>query len=432
MTFKGGVHVADSKFTDSYEIEVMEDPLTVTIPLHQHIGKPAEALVTVGDMVKKYQKIADVKEGLGAAIHASISGEVKEIKEMITTNGKKSVCVTISNENTKKTMLEKLELKNLKEADSLSAEDITKKIKEAGIVGMGGAGFPTHAKYNKKADFLVINGAECEPMLTSDDILMQKEAETVLKGVSLLLKASGAKKAIIGIEDNKRKAISEMTRQAGLFNNIEVKTLKTKYPQGAEKMLVYCLTGRKVPCGEICINVGVIVNNIATAKAVYDAVYKGRPLVERVVTVTGDVTRKKNVLVPIGTSFKEVIDFCEGYIGEPKKIINGGPMMGITQRDDSVPVTKTTGGILVMDKITKEQRLHCIRCGACIRACPMQLMPLVIAKFSEKKQYQIAENNHAMDCFECGLCSYVCPSKIPLTQLIKESKSHIIKKRQCK
>lgn len=424
-TFSKGMHLPEQKFTASYGIEVMLDPLTVAIPLKQHIGVECKPLVSVGDKVDKYQKIGDNPEGLCAPVHASISGIVKEIRDQQTPSGTISKCIVISSEDEKLTRTKIFSKRTLKEAESLSKEDIVKIMKESGIVGMGGAGFPTYAKYSSSADVLVINGAECEPMITSDDVLMKEYSEKILRGVSLMIKASGAKKAVIGIENNKKKAIKEMMRQAGLFENIYVKPLKTKYPQGAEKMLVYSLTGRKVPCGNICIDVGVIVNNVATAKAVYDAVYLSKPLVERVVTVTGDVSIKKNVLVPIGTSIKEIIDFCGQYISKPEKIIVGGPMMGVAQKSDNVPITKTSNAIIVIKNIESYTRRNCIRCGRCIMHCPMNLMPKTIAEASDKREYTIAENNGAMECFECGLCSYVCPSKIPLTQLIKDAKRNI-------
>ncbi len=319
--------------------------------------------------------------------------------------------------------------------DSLSQKEIVEIIKQAGIVGMGGAMFPTHVKFaipeGKKVDTIVINGAECEPMLTCDHRIMLEYTADVVMGIKLILKVSGAKKAIIGIEQNKPDAIKTLTEKAADHSDIEVVGLRTRYPQGAEKMLIYALTGRKVPCGGLPLDIGVVVNNVGTAKAIYDAVYKGKPLIERVVTITGDVKKPQNLLVKVGTSFAELIKQCNGTEGTPVKIINGGPMMGIAQSTDEVPVLKGTSGILVQNKetVVKDKERDCIRCGKCIDVCPMNLMPTMISQYAKKDDFETCSDYNAMDCFECGSCAYACPSKIPLVHWIKIAKAEICKKK---
>ena len=297
---------------------------------------------------------------------------------------------------------------------------------------MGGAAFPTHVKLSppqeKKIDTIILNGAECEPYLTCDHMLMLEKREDVIRGLKLIMKSLNAKKAYIGIEDNKGNAIDFISDALTEEDkkSIEVIPLKTKYPQGAEKMLIYSITKRKVPAGGLPMDVGCVVSNVQTAKAVYDAVYEGKPLIERVITITGDVNEPKNMLIKIGTQFKELIGQCSSYKGEPKKVINGGPMMGIAQVTDNVPVIKGTSGILVLADIEKYEEERCIRCARCVDACPMLLMPTTIAQYSDKEDYDMAEKYFAMDCFECGCCAFICPSKIPLVEKIKKAKAKIM------
>jgi electron transport complex protein RnfC len=316
--------------------------------------------------------------------------------------------------------------------DHFSKDELNKIVQESGIVGLGGAAFPTHVKLSvkdKKIDTVILNGAECEPYLTADHSLMAKEYEKIIKGLKLIMKIVGASKGIIGVEDNKSDVIQTMADRAKVIQgDISVVSLKTLYPQGAEKMLIYSLLGRKVPPRGLPLDVNVVVNNVGTAKAVYDAVYEGKPLIERVVTVTGVVREPKNLLVKIGTLFDDVIKECGGAREGVKKIISGGPMMGISQKTALVPVVKGTSGILLLDKITVDEKLTCIRCSRCVDVCPMFLLPTTIAQHADKELYDLAESYNAVDCFECGCCAYVCPSKIPLVEMIKKGKMEIMKR----
>ncbi|WP_347877399.1 electron transport complex subunit RsxC [Caloranaerobacter azorensis] len=321
--------------------------------------------------------------------------------------------------------------------DSLTKEEILDIIKEAGITGLGGAGFPTHVKLSplpdKKIDTIILNGAECEPYLTSDHRLMVETPEKVVFGLKAIMKAVGVNKGFIGIENNKPDAIEAMEKAVKDEPNIEIATLITKYPQGDEKRLINAVTGREVPAGGLPMDVGVVVNNVGTAAAIADAIQTGMPLIQRIVTITGSAVREpKNLIVKIGTLFKEVIEQCGGYKGKPGKIIMGGPMMGIAQFTDEVPVIKGTSGILVLNE--KEARIpepkQCIRCGKCVDICPVNLQPLFISQFALKNMYDEAEKYHALDCIECGSCSFICPSKRPLLQSIRVAKRELISRRK--
>lgn len=427
-----GVHPPEHKITKEAEIKQAELPKKVVIPLSQHIGKPCKPLVNVGDEVKIGQKIAESDAFCSAPIHASISGKVIEIgKKPHPCAGEGTAIVIESNGK----MIWDDSVKARENVDSISSKELIEIVKQAGIVGMGGAMFPTHVKFcppeGKKIDTIILNGAECEPMLTCDHRLMLKHPDEIIKGLKLIMKMAGAEEAIIGIEGNKPDAIKILTEKTAKEPAIKVVGLKTKYPQGAEKMLIYALTQRKVPCGGLPLDIGVIVNNVGTAKAIHDAVYQMKPLIERVVTVTGDVKKPQNMLVKVGTSFSDLIKQCDGFDGEPAKIINGGPMMGIAQATDEVPVLKGTSGILIQNKKTlvEEEERVCIRCGKCIESCPMEIMPTTITDYAKHDRIDDAEENNAMDCIECGCCAYECPSKIPLVHWIKYAKAEISKKR---
>jgi electron transport complex protein RnfC len=432
FTLKRGVHPPESKITKDSPIKAAQLPKKVVIPLSQHIGAPCKPLVKVGDEVKIGQKIAESDAFCSAPIHASISGKVTEIaKKPHPGCGEFQAIVIESNGK----MIWDASVMHRDNVDSLSQKELIEIVKQAGIVGMGGAMFPTHVKFSvpegKHINTIILNGAECEPMLTCDHRLMVEHPSQIIKGLKLIMKIAGAKKAIIGIEKNKPDAISALEKETKNEEHIHVVGLKTMYPQGAEKMLVHSLTGRKVPCGCLPLDVSVIVNNVGTAKAVHDAAYHGKPLVERAVTITGDVKEPRNLLVKIGTSFADLIEQCGGFDHEPHKIINGGPMMGIAQYTADVPVLKGTSGILIQNKnsLIKGKESVCIRCGKCIETCPMKLMPTTIANYAKHDLIDVAEENHAMDCIECGCCSYSCPSKIPLVQYLKYAKSEISKKR---
>lgn len=435
LTFKGGVHPPHFKeYTEKIPLEKAKEPQTVIIPMQQHIGAPCEPIVKVGDRVKIGQKIGEPKAFVSAPIHSSIAGIVKKIVPYTSPTGTQVLSVVIESDGSNK-IDENVKTKG--DLDSLTKEEILNIIKEAGITGLGGAGFPTHVKLSpppdKKIDTIILNGAECEPYLTSDHRLMVETPEKVVFGLKAIMKAVGVNKGFIGIENNKPDAIEAMEKAVKDEPNIEVATLITKYPQGDEKRLINAVTGREVPAGGLPMDVGVIVNNVGTAAAIADAIQTGMPLIQRIVTITGSAVKEpKNLIVKIGTPFKEVIEQCGGYKEKPGKIIMGGPMMGIAQFTDEVPVIKGTSGILVLNekdaKIPEPQQ--CIRCGKCVDICPVNLQPLFISQFALKNMYDEAEKYHALDCIECGSCSFICPSKRPLLQSIRVAKRELISRRK--
>jgi len=435
LTFKGGTHPPHSKkATESLAIERANEPKIVVIPMQQHIGAPCEPIVQVGDEVKVGQKIGEAKGFVSSPVHSSVSGKVVAVEPRLYSGGMAVPCVVIESDM-QDTVSPDIAAKG--ELSGLSAEDVKNIIKEAGIVGMGGATFPTHVKLapppDKKVDTVILNGAECEPYLTSDHRLMLEYPEDVVFGLQALMKALGVKQGYIGIETNKPDAIEKIYEAAKGIEGIEVVALKTKYPQGAEKQLIYACTKREVPSGGLPADAGVVVNNVGTAAAVAKAIKTGMPLIERIVTITGQgVNSPKNFIVKIGTSFREVIEQCGGLKGKVGKLIAGGPMMGITQFSLDIPVIKGTSGILVLSE--EEARLpepsNCIRCGKCVETCPINLMPVNISACSLANRHEQAEALNAMDCIECGSCSFVCPAKRPLVDSIRVSKREILARRK--
>ncbi|MGE5633113.1 MAG: electron transport complex subunit RsxC [Caulobacteraceae bacterium] len=435
LTFKGGTHPPhNKKATEKQAIERANEPKVVVIPMQQHIGAPCEPVVQVGDEVKVGQKIGEAKGFVSVPVHSSVSGKVIAVEPRLYTGGMAVPCVVIESDM-QNTVFEGITPKG--GLENLTSEDIKNAIKEAGIVGMGGATFPTHVKLapppEKKVDTVILNGAECEPYLTADHRLMLENPEDVVFGLQALMKALGVKKGFIGIETNKPDAIEKVYEAAKGLEGIEVVALKTKYPQGAEKQLIYACTGREVPSGGLPADAGVVVNNVGTAAAVAKAIKTGMPLIERIVTVTGaGVNNPKNLLVKIGTSFREVIEQCGGLKGNVGKLIAGGPMMGITQFSLDVPVIKGTSGILVLSE--EEARLPepsaCIRCGKCVETCPINLMPVNISANALLDRFEQAEALHALDCIECGSCSFVCPAKRPLVDSIRVAKREIMARRK--
>jgi electron transport complex protein RnfC len=430
FTFKHGVHPPESKKTEKERIVKAPVPDEVVIPFSQHTGAPAKPIVKVGEEVKLGTKIGEAQGFISANIHSSVSGVVKKIEEKPHPVGGYSLSCVIENNG-------KEELDNsIKERDyqSLEPEELINIIKDMGIVGLGGAAFPTNVKLSppkgKSFDTVVLNGAECEPYLTCDHRLMLEKPANILKGGKIIKKILGAKRGIIAVEENKPDAISVMEKLVGKYG-FELCVLKTKYPQGAEKQLIKALTGREIPSGGLPMDVGVYVQNVGTSLAIYEALRFGKPLFERIITVTGDVKSPKNLRVRIGTSFKELIDFCEGYSGEPKKLIMGGPMMGIAQYTDTVPVVKGTSGIYVQNlkNLNIVPESPCIRCGRCVDACPMGLVPCQIADFIDKKKFDEAKFLGVLDCIECGGCSYVCPAGRNLVHKFKYAKLMLRKKR---
>ncbi|PKP36409.1 MAG: electron transport complex subunit RsxC, partial [Bacteroidetes bacterium HGW-Bacteroidetes-15] len=410
-TFKlGGVHPKENKLSANKPIEVLTIPNQVSILVSQHLGVPANVLVERGDKVKIGQLIAKGEAFISANIHSSVSGTVKKIDKIIDASGYAREAVIIDVEGND--WEEGIDTSNtiIKEC-KFDSTQIIEKIKEKGVVGLGGAAFPSHVKLmppkDKKADYLIINSVECEPYLTADHQLMMEKAKEIIIGVTILMKGLGAKKALIGIENNKPDAIKHLTELTNDHINIEVHALKVKYPQGAEKQLIKALVGREVPSGKLPIEVGCVVNNVGTAYAVYEAVQKNKPLIERVVTVTGkSVKNPCNLLVRVGTPISSLIEKAGGIPEDTGKIIGGGPMMGKALSSIEVPVTKGTSGILLMDEEESKRDIiqNCIRCAKCTIVCPMGLEPYQLALQCDIADWEGAEKNNVMDCIECGSC----------------------------
>lgn len=434
LTFKGGLHVPDNKgLVSSKAIELAREPKTVYISLQQHVGAPCEALVKVGDNVKVGQKIADSKAKLTAPVHSSVSGVVKSISKRYTTTGIKCDCIEIESDGLNE-MDESIGTKA--DISKLSKSEILDKIRESGIVGLGGAGYPMHSKLiasdDCSVDTAILNGAECEPYLTCDHRIMLEHADKVIFGLEVIMKYLDVEEGYIAVENNKMDAIDAL-KNASKGKNIKVVSLKTKFPQGDSYRIVDAVTGRKVPRQGRCKDANSIVSNVHTAYAVAEAILESKPLYERVITVTGKgIKEPKNLLVKIGTTIGELIEQCGGFNGKPGKIIAGGPMTGMAQFSLDTPIVKTTGGILVLtEEETKVDKVQpCIKCGKCVEVCPVYLEPLYIAAYSLRDNYEAAEKYDALACISCGSCSYICPSKRPLTEAITHAKNEIKSKRK--
>jgi electron transport complex protein RnfC len=438
-TFKGGIHPPQNKHrSEGKSIEAMPLPQKVVIPLQQHIGAPCKALVKEGDIVAAGQKIGESTGFVSSPVHASIAGKVTAVgphPHPVMPAPIRSI--TIERSGTDATA-EAGSWSAPTDWSAMSAEQIKDLVKEAGVVGLGGAAFPTHVKLSppadKKIDSLIINGVECEPFLTADHRLMIEEAEGIIEGARIILKVLGISRGFIGIEANKPDAIAHLgERCRALGAPLEVAPLKVKYPQGAEKQLIKAILGREVPSGCLPFEVGAVVQNVGTAFAVFEAVARRKPLIERVLTVSGDgVPDAKNLRVRIGTPFSDVIGFCGVAEADgTRKIVMGGPMMGISQYTLDVPVVKGTSGILVLSRGARtEAETTCIKCGRCVEVCPMYLMPNRIADYAEIDNFDQTDAYGVMDCMECGACTYVCDVKRPIVHLVKYAKLNLARKKK--
>jgi electron transport complex protein RnfC len=428
-TFKGGVHPNEGKdLTEDLPLEIMPNPQTIIVPLSQHIGAPATALVKKKDEVKAGSVVAEASGFVSVPIHSSVSGKVTKIANEVSVTGfpKESIIIKANEENELETM-EPLD------PEKITPDEIRERVRQAGIVGQGGAAFPTSVKLSppkdKKIDLVILNGVECEPYLTRDYRLMLERTETVISGLHIIMKALGVEKGIIGIEDNKPEAIKKLKGVAENYPNIEVEVLETKYPQGAEKMLIKAVTGREVPPGKLPLDVGVVIQNIGTACAISDAINKGEPQITAALTVSGKgIKEPKNLVVRVGTPLGDVLEYCGGVKDDAAKVIVGGPMMGVAQHDFSAPIMKATSGVVVLteEEVNAHEETPCLNCGKCIDACPLGLTPTKLAKLSQHERYEDAEKLGVAVCMECGTCTFTCPANIPLVQWIRLGKQKVL------
>ena len=428
----GGVHPPENKLTAGIPIKYLPIPPSVAIPVSQHIGAPSSVVVKKGDRLKTGQIIAGSKGFVSTNIHSSVSGVVNKIDTIIDASGFRQAAVFIDTDGDE--WVETIDRsKELITEIKYTPEEIINKCLEAGIVGLGGATFPSHVKLTvptgKRCDALIINGAECEPYLTSDHRLMLERGEEILTGTTILMKALRVTKALVGIENNKKDAIDNLTKLAERFPGITVHPLKVKYPQGAEKQLIKALTKREVPSGKLPLDVNTVVHNVGTAFAVYEAVQKNKPLFERVVTITGkSLSNPGNYFVRTGTSVRHLIEAAGGIPENTGKILSGGPMMGKAVNNADIPVVKGTSGIVIIpeNESLRTEMMPCIRCAKCVTACPLHLEPYLLMTLSEKGEFERAGRERITDCMECGSCSYTCPAFRPLLDYIRLGKSTVI------
>ncbi|MBI5586799.1 MAG: electron transport complex subunit RsxC [Deltaproteobacteria bacterium] len=430
-TFDRGIHPSYYKeLTSSMRVETAALPKTVIIPLQQHAGAPCQPLVKKGDAVQEGQKIGDVQAFVSAPVHSSINGKVKDVDLAEHPNGSRVLSVIIDGDGTSR------EWKAggaPMDTSALTPEFIRDTIRDAGIVGMGGAAFPTSVKLappkGKAIDTVLLNGCECEPFLTADHRIMIEETDKVVWGLRALMKATGAANGLIGVEENKPDAVEALKKAAGGHSDIRIIVTETKYPQGAEKMLIKAALNRKVPTGRLPLDVGVVVNNVGTAAAIFEAINHKKPLIERIVTVSGNgIKEPKNLKVRIGTTFEEVINQCGGLAGDAEmEVLNGGPMMGVAQTTLTVPVLKGTSGITVLTAASIKPLKYdpCIRCASCVEVCPMALMPYRLGDYGRTARVAEFKDWAGLSCIECGCCAYVCPSKRPLLQWIRVGKLRV-------
>ena len=432
----GGVHPAENKLSAGSPIREAALPKQAVFSMFQHIGAPAKPVVQKGDVVKVGTLLAEAGGFVSAPIYSSVSGKVNKIDAVLDASGTRrmAVIVDVEGDEWEESIDRSKDIVRLSDRPELDSKTIVEKIKNAGIVGLGGATFPCHVKLTpppgSKADCVIINAVDCEPYLTADHRLMLEHPEEILVGVDLIMKAVNVTKGYVGIENNKPDAIKLMTEKAKQYPNIEIVPLKVKYPQGGEKQLIDAVIGRQVPAPPaIPINVGAVVQNVGTAFAIYEAVMKNKPLVDRIITVTGkSVKNPSNLLARLGTPFQLLIDECGGLPEDTGKIIGGGPMMGKALLSLEVPMTKGSSGLLLMNE--KEARRSepqpCIRCAKCVGACPMGLEPFLLSKVSAMEEWEIAEKNDIVSCIECGSCQFTCPSNRPLLDMIRVGKTTVM------
>lgn len=429
-TFRGGVHPYEGKeLSQDLPIKTVLHKGEFVFPMAQHIGAPATPIVAKGDQVLVGQKIGEASGFISANICSSVSGTVKAVEPRMLLNGSQATCVVIEDDGEYKGIEG---LGEDRDYTKLSNDEIRDIVKEAGIVGMGGAGFPTNVKLAPKdpdsIDYILVNGAECEPYLTSDYRQMLECPEEIVGGLKVILKLFAKAKGLICIEDNKPAAIRKMQEAVQGEDRIEVKVLKTKYPQGGERTLISAATGRKIYSKKLPADAGCIVDNISTVIAIYRAVCKQTPLITRVMTLTGDAFKTPiNVNVRLGCSHADLVAEGDGFVTEPKKIISGGPMMGFAMFDLNVPVTKTSSSILALteDEVAQFEPTPCIRCGRCVTACPGNLVPQKMAQAAMNNDYDTFVALNGMECYECGSCTFACPAKRPLTQTFKQARQYV-------
>ena len=434
LTFKGGIHPYEGKeLSKDQPIETYTPKGEMVFPLSQHIGAPAKPLVKKGDRVLKGQVIAEAGGFVSAPIHSSVSGTVKGIESRLTATGTMANAIIVENDQ----QYEEVEYHPASSLGELSKEEILKRIQDGGVVGMGGAGFPTHVKLSPKnpesIEYILVNGAECEPYLTSDYRRLLEYGEQVVEGLKVMLALFDKAKGYICIEDNKPDCIKKMEDLVRDIPRIEVKTLMTKYPQGGERTLIYATTGREINSSMPPADVGWIVDNVETVTSIYRAVMLGKPVMERTVTVTGDaVSHPKNFMASIGTNMRELVDAAGGFKSTPDKIISGGPMMGFSMYQLDVPCTKTTSAILsfLKDEVSNAHETACINCGRCVTVCPGHVVPARLATFAQHGDMEKFQQYDGMECCECGCCSYICPAKRPLTQSIKSMRKMVLASRK--
>ena len=429
FSFFGGIHPKENKwYAENQPVQEFPEPDLLVLPMQQHIGAPCKPLVKKGDVVTVGQKIGD-NQGLCVPVHAPVSGKVKAVEMRSHTSGTHVMSVVIENDHLG-TLCETVQPRSAEEVEKLSAQELMDIIREAGIVGMGGATFPTHVKLSSglgKVDTIIVNVSECEPYIVADDLLCREYAPQMVSGLKIIMKILGLEKAHIAMEDNKAAAAKTLRWELDPKEGIELDILPAKYPQGAEKQLIYAITGREVPSGGLPAAVGCAVFNAATCKAIHDAVYDGMPLIRRIITVSGDIVMEpKNLMVPIGTAINDLLE-AVGHSENPYKVLSGGPMMGAAQYDLSAPVIKGSNAVTILgikNKYVVEQS-RCIRCGRCIDACPMHLMPVLMYKSLQGGDIEEMKAQNIMDCIECGCCAYTCPGCVPLVLAFRAGKHRI-------